>query len=476
VVVVAAAWLAAHLAVVGAHRYLAWDEAVYLAKASPGLRDVAWGPARALGFPALLYPVTVAGGGVLAIRVELMVVCSVGLVAAYWPWATVMGSAAPAAALLFASSWPALFFVSELYPNLVVAIALVGAFGAVIASIDHPRASSFAVAAFTFMTVASCVRPTDALFAVVAALPIVIVRYGRRAAASCVATAAGLLVGWSVWVVEAFVDFNGPLERFRAAFDNGSAREPRGRLLTGMAQLPIASTLRTPRVYAVVLWLALVVLLAVVGALVARRGAQLAMVLPVMVAGVVLAGAYGIFAPDTRTRFLLPSLALVTLPAGIGLQHAVYGLRSPAKLARLAAVVVCAAVVCSVVVHANAARAMADRERARRAANEAAGQVLAKVAAGRPCRFVAQFEYPVIEVASGCDGTPLSYDERVQLPRAFRRPHRGSVRFAVGPSPPAAGSLISRWELVRIGGVPATAVWLAPEARREGTSARTPPG
>jgi hypothetical protein len=148
----------------------------------------------------------------------------------------------------------------------------------------------------------------------------------------------------------------------------------------------------------------------------------------------------------------------------MGLWWAVEAVIRPSSFRRRAVgVLACAVFAAGIPVHANAARSFAERETAARATEHAAGEMMRRVAAGRPCRFVAQYGYPQIELASGCEGTQARFDQPVTLPRRFRYAQPGSLRFAVGPSPPAAGSPVTRWRRVPIGDPP-TQLYVAPEA------------
>jgi hypothetical protein len=164
------------------------------------------------------------------------------------------------------------------------------------------------------------------------------------------------------------------------------------------------------------------------------------------------------------------------VPAGVAL-HAAWraATRTPATLRGAAGVVVCAAAIVAVGAHVHATSAIGARERTVRGADRATGVAMARIAAGRKCRFIAQFSYPAIEIASRCDGTPGAYDATAALPRAFRAPH-GWVRFAVGPNPPIAGSRIARWRLFNVPGAPGIRLYAGPEARATSAAARTSSG
>ncbi len=457
-VAIAVAWVVAQIVLVGVHRWFAWDEAVYFAKASPKLPTITWDPVRALGFPAILWPVIAPGGSVVAVRVELLLLGATGLVLAYGTWSTRLGWAAPAAALLFAGSWPALFYGTELYPNLLVALGLLGAVGAAAPREGRPGGSPGWVLAFT--TVAACIRPTDALLAGVAVVPVWLLVQRRDAVASSVALVAGTAIGWLLWVAEAFVSFHGPISRFRAAFERQPARDPRSGLITALVHRAPGTVLMTKGVVAALGWVAFLTALLAAGVWLAARRGQLAVVAPPAVAGLLLVVTYAVYWSDTGVRFMLPGFALATIPAGVALEAASCAARRPRRWWGAVAAVVVVIAAGSVVAHAREAHAVARAERKTRAIPHEAGLELARLAGGRPCAFVAQFDFPQLEIASHCDGVPLRFDQTTVVPRSFTR--RPEDLFAVGFKPPIAGSPIARWPVVSPSGAPGVSIYVAP--------------
>jgi hypothetical protein len=462
--VIVLGWAIAAVVLVPARRWTSWDEAVYFAKASPDFPTITWAAERDIGFPGLLWPVVGLGGSLLAARVELLLLCALGAFAAYATWVASIGSAAPAAAVLFLSSWPALFYGSELYPHMVVGIALVGALGSATNAVTR-AATGPAIAAFAFTAFASCIRPSDVLLMVAVAVPVLFLLERRRAIRAIVALVAGVAVGCVVWAIEAFLVFDSPLARWRDAFGRTPPRNPRRGLLAGLAHRGLDTDLGSAPVVAAVAWTALLAALLVAGVVVARRRHQLVAVLPAALGAVLIVGAYSVYWSDTGARFFIPGFALASVPAGVAVQAAWRAARAGAAPARVLGAMTCAAVLVAVVAHGHATRAIGADEREVRAADRATGRAMARIAGGRPCRFVAQFNFPAIELASGCDGVPARYDQSPDLLRRFRYARPGTVRFAAGPNPPVAASSITRWEELPVPGAPGVRLYVAPEAQ-----------
>src|SRR3954469_13274951 len=157
---VALAYAGAQVFVVGVDRYFAWDEAVYYAKASPRLVDYSWVPARALGRPLLLRPVTELGASGVVVRSWMLALAAAGLFLAFAPWARVVRWPAVIGAALFAGSWLSLFYGSSVSPNLPMGLAVVGAVGcALVVTEEQPRAWAYAGCGVGF-AIAATTRPT----------------------------------------------------------------------------------------------------------------------------------------------------------------------------------------------------------------------------------------------------------------------------------------------------------------------------
>src|SRR5918992_4855055 len=112
VLVVGVGYLAAQLLTFTTDRAPGWDEAIYLSQVSPGAQSLPFAPSRARGITLLAVPVLQLGGSLVQVRLFLAFASAGALTACFRMWAPIVGFGAPAAALLFAGSWPALFYGS----------------------------------------------------------------------------------------------------------------------------------------------------------------------------------------------------------------------------------------------------------------------------------------------------------------------------------------------------------------------------
>src|SRR5687768_13928234 len=110
--VVGLAYLAAQLLVFSLDRPPSWDEAIYLSQVAPGAEALPFVPSRARGITFLALPVLQLGGSLPQLRVFLAVASAAALIASFRMWVPVLGLGAVAAAVLYAGSWPALFYGS----------------------------------------------------------------------------------------------------------------------------------------------------------------------------------------------------------------------------------------------------------------------------------------------------------------------------------------------------------------------------
>jgi hypothetical protein len=217
-VLVAALWIVLQRSAMELNFPLGYDEAVYVSQVSTR-PHMYWSAPRAFGLPLLLWPLVHFTTSTVALRVYVSVLTAVGLVLAYLPWIRVRAWTAVVAALLFSSLWVSTYYGSLAMPNLVTALAAVAAVGWMVRSLDDVRLRS-AVAVTVALSVMSLVRPSDATYlalpsfialAVIRATPL------RARLRIAVAVAVGTAVGWGFWVVEAFVNFGGPLQRLHDA-------------------------------------------------------------------------------------------------------------------------------------------------------------------------------------------------------------------------------------------------------------------
>jgi hypothetical protein len=412
ILVVGVAYLAAQLMLFSLHRPSGWDEAVYLSQVTPGGAALPFVPYRARGITFLAIPVLQLGGSLAQLRLFLAVASAAALIASFRMWAPVIGYAAAAAALLFAGAWPTLFYGSELMPNLWVALTA-GAAAAVLARRLAGRVGrSDELVAGGLVAVVALIRPLDAvvLTAALVLLPIAL----RRATVSwAVHLMLGLVVGWAPWLVEMSVRFGSPGEAFAAA----ARMSPAGRwsLFRNARQYlalsdgpTIGSSIAHDIPVTGLLWFIGMATLVVLGVRTAtRRSVLLALLVPTA-AGIALAAEYIVFTDARAPRFLLPALALLAVPAGLGLVTIVAGTRVGSDPVRFAGRAVASILVIAwaIVQMGIAARIEADAAD-QRASAQRAGLEVRMLSAGQPCHVYSEGSFPIVGYAAGCGAAPL---------------------------------------------------------------------
>jgi hypothetical protein len=180
----------------------------------------------------------------------------------------------------------------------------------------RPRARLVLAGLVTAFAVASLVRPTDASWL---ALPLLAYGILRRRLRIAVSIAAGLAIGWSEWIVEAFLHHGGPIERLKeAGADNATGLHfslpDHLRALNGptlcrfgveCGGFPLEQ----------IAWFAAVPIFAVLGVwMTRRRGLVLA-----LASGLSLTFSYFFTVGYAAPRFLLPAYALLALPVAASL-------------------------------------------------------------------------------------------------------------------------------------------------------------
>ncbi|MFB9722425.1 hypothetical protein ACFFRU_27205 [Planobispora longispora] len=309
---------------------LGYDEAVYATQFSANGASVGFHESRGWGTSLLVAPVVMATDSVVALRVYLAVVSALLLFGAFRSWLPVRpGYTVPLAAAVFASCWTTLFYGNQVMPNLYTALGTVALTGLVLRALTPGDASrrGVLVAVAVVAAVLPLFRPTDALvvFAItagVAAAAATSRRRRRPALLALISLAAGAVVGFGQWVVEAVVRHGGVARRLSEATENFGTNqwliEHHVRALDGPT---VCSSLDRcgPVTPAGAAWLAAAALLAAAGVLAAgRRGDRIAALLPVAV-GAGVAGAYLYYPGLTAPRYLLPVYGLWAILAADGL-------------------------------------------------------------------------------------------------------------------------------------------------------------
>jgi hypothetical protein len=399
--VVAAAAFAVQLALGSFVRAPSWDEAIYLSQVTKGAHALPFVASRARGITFLVVPLSSVGAPLWLIRVFLAVASAVVLALVFRSWVPLVGWGAAAGAGLFALSWPALFYGSEVMPNLWSALLAVGAAGLVARQIAggtdrRPQLMSSA-AMFGLMAL---VRPTDAvILALALSVAVGVMRGSPRVV---VAMLVGAAVGVIPWLVEMSARFDGPVNAVRSARElshlaggvggvSGHLALTDGPLLgPDSGGIPLAGALW---------WLGLVGLVAVALARRADRPLTIAIRLAT-VGGIALAAEYVFLVAGLAPRFLLPALALVSLVAGCGLD----ALRGVRRIGRPALAMMAIVPAIWLVWQGTTYNRLERQAASERSVPEEVGAAIgARVI--DPCSVASSDDYPQVAFAARCAGT-----------------------------------------------------------------------
>ncbi|MEV0319964.1 hypothetical protein ACIBKX_13180 [Streptomyces sp. NPDC050658] len=323
-VAVCAAFAVLPLALVPITLPLGWDEIVYASRFEPYGPATPFSAPRTRGVPLLIAPVAYWSDSVVLLRVWLTVLSTGALYLGFRPWLRVFDrrpATVAVAAGLYGSLWFALFYAGAAMPNHYTAMGAVAAVGLFL----RLRPTPFTYAGIgAAIALATLMRPNDG--AAVAA-PLLLASFGvltPRSPARAAAALGGVLAGALPWVIEAYVRFGGVRERLGDASDVQGGLRPLAALT---AQFTVADGPLLCRpcdadsVRAVALeWWVLLALLVAAGLWAARRTDRGARVLWLAVAvGSTAALPYLLLVPYGAPRFLLPTHALLALPAAVGL-------------------------------------------------------------------------------------------------------------------------------------------------------------
>lgn len=452
VVLVGLGYLVAQLVLFSLDRAPGWDEAIYLSQITPGAEPLLFAPSRARGITLLVAPPLQLGASVPQVRLFLVLASSAALIACFRMWAPVIGRAAPAAALVFAGSWPTLFYGSEVMPNLWAAFPGVAACAVLARRLTIGEGRNDELIAGGLVGLMALVRPLDALVlaAVLVVVPLVL-RRGSVAWATLVPL--GVLAGWAPWLVEMGGRFGGPLEALakaaRVGHAGGVSLLENVRQYLALSDGPTAGPFADPRVPIIgLLWLVGLSVLVALGILDARRRGDPAVAVVTAVAGLALAVEYVVFTAVPAPRFLLPGLALLSIPAGLGLARLLPGILHPSSTGGVrvagafAAVIVVTAWTASQLVVATRIETgvVGHRDAATRA-----GAEIRRLANQEPCQVFSSASYPMVGYASGCRASPMESAAGRWEDRVIRAERDGFRRFAVfegqrAPAPPAGTS------------------------------------
>ena len=410
---------------VGSNLSYEWDETVYISQVSLHAPAGLFTAPRARGLTILLAPLTELTSSTAALRWYLAVLSAVGLYLAFLPWLRLWpGYMAPIAAALFSTLWTSIFYGFEAMPNLYVAIGAVASVGYFLRVRHEPHRPVHLVWLTFWLAFTALMRPYDSLYLVAALLVGAATMHGvslrRRGMVSAVLIAA-VALGWSEWIVEAFVSYGGLARRLQAA----SAENTAGlHMALGLEARALAGpTLCRPCTQPVMWpatawWFAVPPLVALgVAAAVSRRQAALAVV-PTC-AGLALLAEYTVTISYAAPRFLLPVYALASIPAAQGLDW-VAGFLTRWWWRTLWLTAVAAMLAVQLV----SQLAVLDRyvvpvQRASRLQYISVAQAVREQGLGQPCVLVGYSAAP-IAFSAGCTDVPTITDAR-QLKEAARR-------------------------------------------------------
>ncbi|WP_243772472.1 hypothetical protein [Actinomadura barringtoniae] len=308
---VAAAFVAAQAAIGDLRVPLDLDEAVYSSQFASDVPHFAYAAHRSVGPGLVVAPITAFTSSVTALRVYLAVLSGVALFFAFFPWRRLIpGTTAALAAALFAFSWVALRFGDTVLPNYLVALGAVAAIPLLFRDKRLPL--------FLLFAALSLIRPTDAVYL---AIPLLAAALLRKKHYTALSLAFGLAAGWLYWVVESFIRFNGPRARLSAIAHVNDASGLHFGLPRYLAALngketclPTASCGSiTPTV--ATWWLITAALVAF--ALYTTRNK--ALLLTTVITALFFAASYLLLSNWAVPRYVLPTIALLSVPAAVGL-------------------------------------------------------------------------------------------------------------------------------------------------------------
>jgi hypothetical protein len=270
-------------------------------------------------------------------------------------------------------------------------------------------------------------------------------------------------VGSAAWLVEMSVRFAGPVVAARDALTVGhvSAMSLPQRLLQQLAVSdgPTLGPVSHPTVpFFGALWLGVVATLAILGVRVTRGSEAGIATRAATLAGLVLTGVYVLLISGIAPRFLLPGVALLSLPAGCGAANVLLdrGRAVRAGLATLLAVLL--------VWNAITAMRVSRDDGGAQAVARAVGVAVRDAAGGGPCAVASSDAYPEVAFAAGCLGAPVSADiERTPAIRSWISQGRSTFLVVHAPVAPASPGVTSvpvvagvprGWSVVRISPLP----------------------
>lgn len=306
---------------------LGWDEIVYASRFPPYAPATPFSAPRTRGVPLLISPVAAWSDSTVLLRLWLTLLSTAALYLGFRPWLPVIArrpAAVGVAAGLYGSLWFALFYANSAMPNHYTAMGVTAAVGLFL-GVGPGRLAHAGIAAG--IALAALMRPNDGVAVALPLLAAALLVPAWRTRGRVIAVAGGVLAGLVPWAAEAYVRFGGVRERLTAASEVQGGLRPLAAVEAQFTALDgplLCRPCGTDQLRIVAAgWWVLLPLLVAAGLWAARRAggtppAPRTLWLTVTVA---LAAAlpYFLLVPYGAPRFLLPTHALLAIPAALGL-------------------------------------------------------------------------------------------------------------------------------------------------------------
>jgi hypothetical protein len=404
--VIAGASAVVQMVVGSLHRAPSWDEAIYLSQVTRGVVALPFAASRARGITVLVAPLASVGAPLWLVRLALVLGSSLLAALVFRLWVPILGWGAPLGMVLFMGSWPALFYGSEVMPNLWAALFAVGTLAFLARCADRSEIRTRDLAGIGLMAaVMALMRPPDAVVLAVAASIVALLMRGPVRA--IVAVIVGVSVGTLPWLVEMSVRYGGPGE----AIDAARTVSHVGGAFSGIAEhLRLTDgPLLGPEPGGALPWVGILWWVVLIGlsAWAFRPGADRRRTFGVRVAtvvGVALAVEYLFLVSGRAPRFLLPALAVLSVSAGAGLE----ALRGRRRLGTIACVVVAVVLAGWLLWQVGTFDRLEAQASDERRVPEAVGRAIGEAAGEQGCVVASTADFAQVAFAAGCAGRDLT--------------------------------------------------------------------
>ncbi|NEC92629.1 hypothetical protein [Streptomyces sp. SID12501] len=439
--VVAGAFALAQLLLVRPGMGLGWDESVYVSQVASHAPASFFSAPRARGVPLLVAPVAAWSSSTALLRIYLAVLSGLALFLALRAWRGLFPARVLATAgALFATLWVTLFYGPQAMPNYWVAVGALAGTGCFL----RAQANRFDRTALWGVGLSAALmawmRPTDAVWASLPPLVLLVCVRRWRRPALLMALVGGLAAGAAEWVIEAYVSYGGLAQRLSDAsrIQGGlgwniavgdQLRALGGRTLCRPCTSAAPPVLET-------LWWCVLPLLAALAAVAAVRARRPVASLVPLACAASAAFPYLFLIGYAAPRFLLPAYALLSVPVAGLLVHLV---RAPGRIRRPLTVTLLTlalaghlAVQFAVLEHTVRRTTAAHREWAAVAAG------LHRMGVRPPCLVTGENDVPIAYYA-GCSSAATGGHDANTTPANIRRTARHlptATLVAPGGGPP----------------------------------------